>query len=171
MNDARPRAHDPRGPRRPLGDELRGMRRTLLVVGGFIVVVVVALVIGLLTYDTGEAAPAGDVQVTTVDFAIQIPTKLASGKHTIGLTNRGSEGHELVLFKTDLRADDLPLGPDGDVIEDSPELTVAADSGDALPPARTESFTTSPLAPGHYAAVCNLPGHYGLGMHVDVTVK
>jgi uncharacterized cupredoxin-like copper-binding protein len=132
---------------------------------------VVALVIGLLTYDTGASAPAGDIQATTVDYEIHMPTQLASGKHTIGLTNRGSEGHEVVLFKTDLPADALPVGPDGDVIEDSPQLTVAGDSGDALPPGRSTSFTTSALAPGHYASVCNLPGHYRLGMHLDVTVK
>jgi uncharacterized cupredoxin-like copper-binding protein len=26
------------------------------------------------------------------------------------------------------------------------------------------------LAPGHYAVVCNLPGHYRMGMHQDFTV-
>jgi uncharacterized cupredoxin-like copper-binding protein len=27
------------------------------------------------------------------------------------------------------------------------------------------------LAPGHYALVCNLPGHYKAGMYADLTVK
>jgi uncharacterized cupredoxin-like copper-binding protein len=32
---------------------------------------------------------------------------------------------------------------------------------------------TADLSPGHYALVCNLPGHYKAGMHVDfwVTAK
>jgi uncharacterized cupredoxin-like copper-binding protein len=162
---------DPHGPRRPLREEVRGMRTTLLAVGGLIVVIVAAVVIGLVTYDTGASAPVGDVQATTVDYAVHMPTKLTTGKHTIGLTNRGSEGHEIVIFKTDLPADALPVGADGDVIEDAPSLTTVGDSGDALAPGRSKSFTTDALTPGHYTAVCNLPGHYRLGMHLDVTVK
>jgi uncharacterized cupredoxin-like copper-binding protein len=29
---------------------------------------------------------------------------------------------------------------------------------------------TLKLAPGHYAVVCNLPGHYASGMHQDFFV-
>jgi uncharacterized cupredoxin-like copper-binding protein len=32
------------------------------------------------------------------------------------------------------------------------------------------ALTTDKLAPGHYVAVCNLPGHYHNGMRVDFTV-
>jgi uncharacterized cupredoxin-like copper-binding protein len=38
-----------------------------------------------------------------------------------------------------------------------------------MEPTTTKSITID-LKPGHYALVCNLPGHYGLGMHVDLTV-
>jgi uncharacterized cupredoxin-like copper-binding protein len=41
----------------------------------------------------------------------------------------------------------------------------------AMPPGHTESFKTDYLTPGHYVAVCNLPGHYKLGMSLNVTVK
>ncbi|MEA2312683.1 MAG: hypothetical protein QOE28_2651, partial [Solirubrobacteraceae bacterium] len=27
------------------------------------------------------------------------------------------------------------------------------------------------LKPGHYALICNLPGHYTAGMYADLTVK
>jgi uncharacterized cupredoxin-like copper-binding protein len=27
------------------------------------------------------------------------------------------------------------------------------------------------LKPGHYAIICNLPGHYAGGMYTDLTVK
>ena len=36
--------------------------------------------------------------------------------------------------------------------------------------AGTTKTLTIDLAPGHYAFVCNLPGHYGQGMHTDFTV-
>ena len=118
----------------------------------------------------GSSAPAGDVQARTVDFTVLMPTTLTTGKHTIGLTNDGKVAHELVLFKTALSADRLPLDADGNVNEDSALLANVADSGDSLKPGGTKSFTTSALTPGHYVAVCNLPGHYRLGMRLDVAV-
>jgi uncharacterized cupredoxin-like copper-binding protein len=125
----------------------------------------------LIAYATkGSSAPAGDVQVHTVDFKVLMPTTLKPGKHTIGFTNDGKVKHEFVLFKTDLPANDMPLSPDGDVDEESPLLTNVADSGNSLQPGATKSFSTASLAPGHYVAMCNLPGHYQLGMRRNVTV-
>jgi len=66
-----------------------------------------------------------------------------------------------VLFKTDLAAKDLPLIADGDVNEKSRQLTSVADSGDALKAGATESFKTESLS----------PGHYGLGMKLNITVQ
>jgi len=157
-------------PRRRGRDELRDLRTTLLVVGAVVAVAVIATVVGLLTYSSG-GAPAGDIQVTTVDFAIHMPTTLDAGKHTIGLTNAGKQPHEVVVVRTDLGAADLPLDANGDVNEDAPQLSSVADSGNALASGKSKSFSTAALAPGHYVAFCNLAGHYRLGMHVDLTVK
>jgi uncharacterized cupredoxin-like copper-binding protein len=126
----------------------------------------------LIAYSVkGSSGPAGDVQATTVDFKIRMPTTLKPGKHTIGLTNDGKVPHEVVIFKTDLPANDLPLDANGDVNEESPQLTNVADSGKALQPGGTKSFKTASLTPGHYVAVCNLPGHYRLGMRLNLTVS
>jgi uncharacterized cupredoxin-like copper-binding protein len=118
----------------------------------------------------GSSDPRGDVQAKTFDFKIVMPTTLTTGKHTIGLTNNGKVPHELVVFKTTLPASQLPLDQNGDINEDSPLLRNVADSGDALKPDAAKSFTSTSLDPGHYVAVCNLPGHYRLGMRLDVTV-
>jgi uncharacterized cupredoxin-like copper-binding protein len=161
---------DLRGTRRPIREEVRGMRTTLIVVTVVMVVAVGAIVIGLLTSNSGGGAPKGDIQATTVDYAIHMPHTLATGHHTVGLTNNGKEGHEIVMFRTTLPADNLPLQPNGDVNEEAPQLHSVGDSGDALPPGQTKSFTTTDLQPGHYVAVCNLPGHYKLGMHINIQV-
>jgi hypothetical protein len=165
-----PDPQDLRGPRGPIREEVRGMRTTLIVVTVVMVVAVGAIVIGLLTNDSGGGAPKGDIQAVTVDFAIHMPHTLATGHHTVGLTNNGKEGHEIVIFRTTLPADNLPLNSDGDVNEESPQLASVGDSGDALPPGQTKSFTTTDLQPGHYVAVCNLPGHYKQGMHINIQV-
>ena len=140
----------------------------LLVVGGFLVASVVAVGIAYAVRSTG---PAGDIQASTVEYRITMPTTLTAGKHQIGLTNDGKIGHELVLFKTDLPAGALPLSADGDIDEEAAQLTNVGDSGDALAAGGTKSFDTASLSPGHYVAVCNLPGHYRLGMKLNVTVR
>jgi len=43
------------------------------------------------------------------------------------------------------------------------------DSGDNVAVGTTKLFHTA-LAAGHYVLVCNLPGHYKLGMHTAFTV-
>jgi uncharacterized cupredoxin-like copper-binding protein len=34
----------------------------------------------------------------------------------------------------------------------------------------TQKMLTIDLPTGHYAVVCNLPGHYAMGMHQDLWV-
>jgi len=118
-----------------------------------------------------SSGPAGDVQASTVEYAIRMPSTLTAGVHTLAYTNDGTIPHEIVMFRTDLPANQLPLEANGDVNEDSPLLTNVADSGDALAPGGAKSVKTASLSPGHYVAVCNLPGHYRLGMKLNVTVR
>jgi hypothetical protein len=60
---------------------------------------------------------------------------------------------------------------DGDVDEESPLLHKVADSGNATAPGWIEAVPTNEaLVPGHYVAACNLPGHYHLGMRLNITV-
>jgi len=54
----------------------------------------------------------GDVAVTVENFKIVMPTTLRPGRHTFALTNGGSAPHELLLFRTDLAANALPIGPE-----------------------------------------------------------
>jgi uncharacterized cupredoxin-like copper-binding protein len=78
--------------------------------------------------------------------------------------------HEFVIFKTDTPAAQLKLDANNEVDEAAKGLEDVVDSGSDIPPGETRLMAAD-LAPGHYALVCNLPGHYGLGMHVDITVK
>ena len=145
------------------------LKGTLVLVGTVLAASVIVVVVL-------AAMPAksvtGDVAVTLDNFKIVMPTTLHPGRHTFALTNSGSVPHELLLFRTDLAANALPIGPDGNVIEDSPLMQKVVDSGNATNPGGSESAPTSqPLTPGHYVAVCNLPGHYRLGMRLNVTVS
>ena len=79
--------------------------------------------------------------------------------------------HKLLLFRTNLPANALPLRSDGNVDEESPLLHSVADSGNQTAPGDYKSVPTKEaLTPGHYVAVCNLPGHYHLGMCLNINV-
>jgi uncharacterized cupredoxin-like copper-binding protein len=73
--------------------------------------------------------------------------------------------------QTDTSAADIPLGTfegEADRINEDTAGTNVGETGD-MQPGTTKTLTID-LAPGHYVFLCNLPGHYQSGMHVDVTV-
>lgn len=143
------------------------LTRTLIVVGVFMAAVVVAVIVGMIVW----SPPAlGDVPVSLKDYSITMSSKLSAGSQTFGLTNDGKQPHELVVFKTDLQADALPVDSDGRVDEESPELENIADSGDPMKVGESQALKTK-LDPGHYVAVCNIADHYARGMQLNITVK
>lgn len=144
------------------------LRGTLLIVGATLAAAALAVGWALAVRSTG---PAGDVVAKTTNFRVSVPKILRAGRHTFAYINEGSVPHELLLFRTDLAGSSLPLRPDGNVNEESPLLHSVADSGNATVPGGAASVPTKEaLAPGHYVAVCNLLGHYHLGMWLDVAV-
>jgi uncharacterized cupredoxin-like copper-binding protein len=152
----------------PLGEAWTDLKGTLLMVGATLLVAALAVGWALAVRSTG---PAGDVVTKTTNFRISMPKALRAGRHTFAYTNEGSVPHELLLFRTDLAGNSLPLRADGNVDEESPLLHKVADSGNQTAPGGSLAVpTTEALAPGHYVAVCDLPGHYQLGMRLDVTV-
>ncbi len=113
---------------------------------------------------------AEKIEVHESSFHIDLAeTTVKAGKVGFNVHNDASIAHEFVIFKTDLAADLLPLGKDGDVVEDAPQLSDVADTGSAIDPGATRALVAN-LKPGHYAVVCNLSGHYSLGMHLSLTV-
>ena len=48
--------------------------------------------------------------VSETDYRIAMATSLRAGQHTIAFTNNGKQAHELVLFRTNLPANALPVG-------------------------------------------------------------
>jgi len=155
--------------RRPVDAQMnRTVLAVLLVVLACAVVVIITLAArpsGGLTVPKGSAV----VHVDEHDFGIDVKqTQLHAGNYVFVDSNHGPSQHELVMWKTKDAADALPR--DGnDVNEDSSALESVLDSGSSLAPGETRLLTAN-LVPGHYVIVCNLPGHYHAGMHVDITV-
>ena len=95
-----------------------------------------------------------------------------TGKVSFLVTNNGAEKHEFVVLATDTAAGSFPIvsfeGEANRIDEDAKGVTNVGETGDMEPGA--VMMLTLDLAPGHYAVVCNLPGHYAMGMHQDFFV-
>jgi uncharacterized cupredoxin-like copper-binding protein len=143
------------------------------VLGVLLTMALVIILVLLARPSGGVAVPAGyqTVQVTEHEFQIQLSrSHLTPGHVLFEIHNVGTVPHEFVMWKTADAANALPLGHDGRVNEDAHELEPVIDSGSSLEPGEHRILTTDSLDAGHYVIVCNLPGHYNGGMHVDVTV-
>ena len=117
---------------------------------------------------TAGGQSGGQVAVTLTDGGIALDrSSVNSGKVTFSVTNAGTLVHEFAVLKTDLAADKLPANPDkpGQVKEDG-NIGEVADLE-----LKAKEDLTLDLQPGQYVLICNVVGHYGLGMHVAFTVK
>lgn len=110
----------------------------------------------------------GGVGVTLADYSVTLDsTSLSAGDVTFNVTNDAGQVHEFVVVKTDLAEDALPL-VEGDVDEESTEIS-PVDEIEDIEPGTSPSLAVT-LEAGSYVALCNLPGHYGQGMHASFTV-
>jgi uncharacterized cupredoxin-like copper-binding protein len=99
-------------------------------------------------------------------------TVAPQGKVSFVVTNEGTETHEFVVLSTDTPAAGFPIvsfeGEANRIDEDAKGVTNVGETGDMEP--GTSMVLTIDLPEGHYAVVCNLPGHYAMGMHQDLWV-
>lgn len=113
--------------------------------------------------DARRASQAVPVRATLVEWAIRrTPATVPAGRVRFVARNAGVSRHELVVIKTRRRANALGRGLT------VPERGVRGEI-EQFGPRRTRSMTLS-LPAGHYALICNLPGHYRAGMRADLWV-
>jgi uncharacterized cupredoxin-like copper-binding protein len=125
------------------------------------------------TVTVHAAAPAAAVPAAALPSRVAVglrefsvnPTSHAAraGKVTFAVRNTGKVTHEMVVIRTDKPAAGLLKGSRAD------ETGNVGETGD-LTPGAAKTFALT-LKPGHYALICNLPGHYAAGQHTDFTVR
>jgi uncharacterized cupredoxin-like copper-binding protein len=140
--------------------------------------VLVLIASAALFASCSSGASAGPVAATIKEWQISLSaTTLKAGSLTFNITNNGDKEHEFVMRKTALTSDKLPLNADGEVSEDSTELTEVGDPSEVaeIKSGSSDRTLTVNLQPGHYVIFCNLHVddllHYQKGMHVDFTVQ
>ena len=115
------------------------------------------------------------VKVTETEYQLKLDqSSVPPGDVTFTVTNSGHEMHELVVFRTQLPADGLPLKTNADnstqVDEASPQLTHLEPEVEDLLAGGTKSATVK-LTEGTYVVICNEPDHYRNGMYARLSVK
>src|SRR5438309_8954718 len=114
-----------------------------------------------------EGAPTGSqlvVEMTDYKVTVNVPS-VKAGSTKIGVRNLASQMHSFEVLKTDLPHDKLPI--DGVTAKAKEDGKVGGI--ESIAPGGSASVTLD-LAPGKYVLICNVAGHYQLGMHVSFTV-
>lgn len=109
------------------------------------------------------------VDVTQSDYAIALePPDGTSGKIVFKIENSGSADHEFTVLRTDLAYDALPIQDDEWVDESAPRIEVIGGFDHVFPDQPKELEID--LAAGAYVIICNIQGHYQLGMRAPFAV-
>ena len=108
------------------------------------------------------------VMVTMNDKDITLSqAEIPPGLVTFMVMNHGTIVHSLVVIRTDVADDKMPLDP-ADETKVKETGSIAA-SGQMA--AGTGKQLQRQLAAGKYVLVCNEPAHYAVGMHTGLVVK
>jgi uncharacterized cupredoxin-like copper-binding protein len=114
--------------------------------------------------DTSEV-PSLYVDISDFKIVTDHPT-VTAGHVVVGIRNHASMVHELKVIKTDLAPDQLPVdGATAKASEDGKVGELANIAGGASRKLVLE------LVPGKYVLICNIAGHYQLGMRVGLEVQ
>lgn len=113
-------------------------------------------------------APAGSQVVAELadnKITVNVPS-VKAGTTKIGVRNVGTMEHSFQVLKTDLAPDKLPVdGAAAKAKEDGKVGEIAS-----IPAGKSAAVTVN-LVPGKYVFICNIAGHYQLGMHTGFTVE
>ncbi len=133
-------------------------------------VLLVAATVGACGGDNNDSSDAtnNDISGSVKEWVVAVnATTAKAGDVTFTISNKGTIGHEFLVVKTDIENGKIPLG--GDHFEEPSAGLEVIDEIHEFPAGETKSLTVT-LEPGNYQLVCNLPSHYGAGMHLSFKV-
>jgi uncharacterized cupredoxin-like copper-binding protein len=133
----------------------------------FVLLVLVAVVASACGAASSDTSDVPTLYVDLSDFKVATDHVTVPAGHVVfGVRNHAVMAHELVVIKTDLAPDQLPVdGTAAKAKEDGKVgelLNIASGSSRKL---------VLELAPGAYVLICNVAGHYQLGMRVGLQVR
>jgi hypothetical protein len=122
----------------------------------------------------GGTSEANLVDVVLAEYAVQPNVdSVRAGSVTFSIRDLGGNQHELIVVRTDLGPDELPVHEDGSFNEADAGVQVAGRI-DPLPAFEGAATLTLDLEPGPYVLLCNIVdqsgSHFDLGMRTAFQV-
>lgn len=109
------------------------------------------------------------MDVTLKDFSISTSTPIVdAGRVALNVYNKGPATHELMVVRTNLPDDQLPIAADGLSVDEERLAAVGEISEVNVWTGQTLDLR---LTPGRYVFFCNLEGHYLGGMYETLVVS
>jgi uncharacterized cupredoxin-like copper-binding protein len=115
----------------------------------------------------GPVISTGTIDLT--DSTVGNPSAVKAGVNEFTIKNNGQIKHELLVIRTDLPVNGLPMKDGSGFNEKGSGLTFIGEVSNVQ--GRATSFLKVDLPAGRYVFACNLPGHYKEGMATEVIVK
>ncbi|MDP9119668.1 MAG: plastocyanin/azurin family copper-binding protein [Actinomycetota bacterium] len=141
--------------------KIREKSRALLTAGA-----VLLPLFGCTGHPSTPTGPVLDVKVK--DFKIEPSlSEVENGLVTLRVWNEGPTTHEFVVIRSDLAADELPIGADGLSVDE--DRVVPLDELSEVGAGASSELTLA-LSAGQYVLFCNFEGHYLAGMNASVEV-
>lgn len=111
------------------------------------------------------------VEIALTEWAVTPSVSEApAGMITFEVTNDGTLPHEFVVILTELAATELETTADGSEIDVEASGEVIGEIEEAELAVGATASATFHLEAGHYALICNVPGHHSAGMATDFEV-
>lgn len=131
-----------------------------------VALLLLALLAGSCAQPAASAPPGSQVVAELADYKIIVNVaSVKAGAVKIGVRNVATMEHSFQVLKTDLSPDKLPTdGVTAKAKEDGKVGEIASI------PAGKSAAVTIDLTPGKYVFICNVAGHYQLGMRTGFTV-
>ena len=114
------------------------------------------------------------VNVSMNEWEVNADPNYKMGKHikpgqlTLNLLNEGSLEHNLILLNNN-KHEDLALMIDGTMVDET-NLDILGRI-EAIQPGGNGELVVQDLQAGVYAFICNIPGHYELGMVYKIIAR
>jgi uncharacterized cupredoxin-like copper-binding protein len=105
------------------------------------------------------------VDMKEYSITLNTPT-VKAGVVKFGIRNLGTMVHDFNLIKTDLAPDKLPI----DTASAKARTDGLVKQMINIAQGRVTTLDAD-LAPGHYVIICNVAGHYQLGMRTELAVQ
>lgn len=121
-----------------------------------------ALILAGCSGGAGSEGPVIDTTLNNTSISLSVAT-VDAGTITFAVTNEGDQVHEIEVF-----AGSETVLPVDKTVADVSGLTLIDEIEDILPGGNVR--LTLDLPAGDYIVICNLPGHYEMGMVTKLVV-